>query len=81
MLQKIIQTDFKKIFLPLFSDGKIFYDYSSKIYKAKKKQLFTKTLFLVLDEIIVIAILKNKSKDKYSDEDLSLKVDVFYLKV
>ncbi len=28
--KKIIQTDFKEYLLPLFSDGKIFYDYSSK---------------------------------------------------
>ena len=74
--KKIIQTDFKEYILPLFNDGKIFYDYSSKTYKAKNNFL-SKTLFNA-DELAVIAILKNKSKDKYSDEDLSIKVDVLF---
>ena len=72
--KKIVQTDFKEYLLPLFSDGEIFYDYSSKTYKAKNNFL-TKTLFSA-DELAVIAILKNKSKDKYSDEDLYIKVDI-----
>jgi len=33
--KKIIQTDFKEYILPLFVDEKIYYDYSSKTYKAK----------------------------------------------
>ena len=37
--KKIIQTDFKEYLLPLFNDGKIFYDYSSKTYKAKNNFL------------------------------------------
>ena len=76
--KKIIQSDFKDYILPLFVDDKIFYDYSSKTYKAKNNFL-TKTLFSA-DELAIIAILKNKSKDKYSDEDLSLKVDSLFLK-
>ena len=76
--KKIIQTDFKEYILPLFVDAKIYYDYSSKTYKAKNNFL-TKTLFSS-DELSIIAILKNKSKDKYSDEDLSLKVDSLFLK-
>ena len=76
--KKIIQTDFKEYILPLFVDDKIYYDYSSKTYKAKNNFL-TKTLFSS-DELSIIAILKNKSKDKYSDEDLSLKVDSLFLK-
>lgn len=76
--KKIIQTDFKEYLLPLFVDEKIYYDYSSKTYKAKNNFL-TKTLFSS-DELSIIAILKNKSKDKYSDEDLSLKVDSLFLK-
>ncbi len=32
------------------------------------------------DELSIIAILKNKSKDKYSDIDLSSKVDTLFLK-
>ena len=76
--KKIIQTDFKEYILPLFVDDKIYYDYSSKTYKAKNNFL-TKTLFSS-DELSIIAILKNKSKDKYSDDDLSLKVDSLFLK-
>ena len=76
--KKIIQTDFKEYILPLFVDDKIYYDYSSKTYKAKNNFL-TKTLWSS-DELSIIAILKNKSKDKYSDDDLSLKVDSLFLK-
>jgi predicted DNA-binding transcriptional regulator YafY len=76
--KKIIQTDFKEYILPLFLDEKIYYDYSSKTYKAKNNFL-TKTLFSA-DELSIIAILKNKSKDKYSDDDLSSKVDSLFLK-
>ena len=76
--KKIIQSDFKDYILPLFVDDKIYYDYSSKTYKAKNNFL-TKTLFSS-DELAIIAILKNKSKDKYSDEDLSPKVDSLFLK-
>ena len=60
--KKIIQTDFKEYLLPLFSDGKIFYDYSSKTYKAKNNFL-SKTLFNA-EELAIISIIKNKSKDK-----------------
>ena len=76
--KKIIQTDFKEYILPLFVDDKIYYDYSSKTYKARNNFL-TKTLFSS-DELSIIAILKNKSKDKYSDDDLSQKVDSLFLK-
>ena len=76
--KKIIQSDFKDYILPLFVDDKIYYDYSSKTYKAKNNFL-TKTLFSS-DELSIIAILKNKSKDKYSDDDLSPKVDSLFLK-
>lgn len=76
--KKIIQTDFKEYILPLFVDDKIYYDYSSKTYKAKNNFL-TKTLFSS-NELSIIAILKNKSKDKYSDDDLSPKVDSLFLK-
>ena len=74
--KKIIQTDFKEYILPLFVDDKIYYDYSSKTYKAKNNFL-TKTLFSA-DELSIIAILKNKSKDKYSDEDLSQKLILYF---
>ena len=55
--KKIIQGDFKDYILPLFVDDKIYYDYSSKTYKAKNNFL-TKTLFSS-DELAIIAILKN----------------------
>lgn len=45
----------------------------------KPKTFLQKTLFNA-DELTIIAILKNKSKDKYSDADLSLKVDVLFEK-
>lgn len=74
--KKITQTDFKEYLIPLFNNELIYYDYSSKTYKAKSNFL-TKTLFSA-DELAVIAVLKNKSKDKYSDKDLSIKVDVLF---
>lgn len=76
--KKIIQTDFKEYLLPLFKDNRIFYDYSSKVYKAKNNFL-TKTLFSS-EELAVISILKMKSKDKYSDNDLFKKTDALFHK-
>lgn len=76
--KKIIQTDFKEYLLPLFNNSKIYYDYSSKSYKAKNNFL-TKTLFSA-DELAVIAILKAKSKDKYSDSNLFKKTDALFHK-
>ena len=73
---KIIQTDFKEYLIPLFDDGKIFYSYESKSYQAENNFL-TKTFFSA-EELAVIAILKNKSKDKYSDEDLADKVNMMF---
>ncbi len=73
---KIIQTDFKEYLIPLFDDNTIFYSYESKSYQAKNNFL-TKT-FLSAEELAVIAILKNKSKDKYSDKDLSDKVNMMF---
>ena len=43
----------------------------------QKNNFLTKTLFSA-DELSIIAILKIKSKDKYSDVDLSLKVDSLF---
>lgn len=76
--KKIIQTDFKEYLLPLFNNNKIYYDYSSKVYKAKNNFL-TKTLFSS-EELAVISILKMKSKDKYSDTDLFKKTDALFHK-
>lgn len=75
---KIIQTDFKDYLLHLFPDEKIRYDFSEKIYKSSNNFL-TKTLFSA-DELAVISILKAKSKDKYSDDDLFEKVDALFHK-
>lgn len=74
--KKIIQTDLKDYLIPLFNDEKIYYDYSSKTYKAKNNFL-TKTLFNS-DELAIICILKNKSRDKYSDIDLSTKANALF---
>ena len=76
--KKIIQTDMKEYLLPLFNDDKIHYDYSSKTYKATNNFL-TKTLFSA-DELAIIAILKFKSKDKYSDTDLFEKTEALFHK-
>ncbi|MCK5110214.1 MAG: WYL domain-containing protein [Arcobacteraceae bacterium] len=76
--KKIIQTDLKEYLIPLFSNGKIYYDYSSKTYKAKNNFL-TKTLFSA-EELAIISILKAKSKDKYSDKDLFKKTEILFHK-
>ncbi|MGJ0495068.1 hypothetical protein [Aliarcobacter cryaerophilus] len=76
--KKIIQTDFKEYILPLFPNETIYYDYSSKTYKAKNNFL-TKTLFNS-KELAIISILKNKSTDKYSDIDLKANVDELFYK-
>lgn len=74
--KRIIQIDFKEYILPLYSDDTIFYDYSSKTYKAKNNFL-TKTLFSA-EELAVIAILKNKSKDKFTDDNLFEKTNALF---
>jgi len=74
--KKIIQTDFKEYLLPLFDDGVIYYDYSSKCYVAKYH--FLSNTNLALEELATMAIIKNKSKDKYSDDGLAVKVDLLY---
>ncbi len=76
--KKIIQTDFKDFILPLLPNEIIYYDYSSKTYKAKNNFL-SKTLFNS-KELAIIAVLKNKSTDKYSDTDLKANVDELFFK-
>ncbi|QKJ26152.1 transcriptional regulator, YafY family [Aliarcobacter cibarius] len=76
--KKIIQTDFKDFILPLLPNETIYYDYSSKTYKAKNNFL-SKTLFNS-KELAIIAVLKNKSTDKYSDHDLKANVDKLFFK-
>lgn len=74
--KKMVQTDFKEYLLPLFVDEKIYYDYADRVYRAKNNFL-VKTLFDA-EELAIISIIKNKSKDKYSDDGLSQKVDVMF---
>lgn len=76
--KKVIQTDFKEFLLPLFADKTIYYDYSAKVYRARNNFL-TKTL-LCSKELSVIAILKMKSKDKYSDPELPEKTEAIFHK-
>lgn len=76
--KKIIQTDFKDFILPLLPNETIYYDYSSKTYRAKNNFL-SKTLFNS-KELAIIAVLKNKSTDKYSDHDLKANVDELFFK-
>jgi predicted DNA-binding transcriptional regulator YafY len=52
--EKIIQTDFKEYLLPLFEDKMIYYDYSSKSYKAKTN--FLTKILLSSEELALIAI-------------------------
>ncbi|MFK5938309.1 MAG: WYL domain-containing protein [Sulfurimonas sp.] len=73
---KIIQADFNEYLLPLFHDNTIYYDHSSKSYKAKAN--FLKRTLLSAEDLALIAILKNKSKDKYSDNDLYVKVETLF---
>ena len=78
--KKIIQTDMSEYILPLFSNtNEIYYSYSTKCYHAKSNFL-SKTL-LSAEELAIIAILKAKSKDKYSDFELSYKVDALFDKL
>lgn len=74
--KKIVQTDFKEYVLPFFKDKTIYYDYSSKTYKSNSN--FLSKTFLNAQELAIIAILKNKSQDKYSDEDLAQKVEFLF---
>ncbi len=72
---KIIQTDFKEYILPMFED-EIYYNYSKKSYVSKNN--FLLKTFLTVNELSIIAILKNKSKDKYSDIELYDKVESLF---
>jgi predicted DNA-binding transcriptional regulator YafY len=76
--KKIIQTDLKEYILPLFDDGMVYYDYVDKRYKAKAP--FLQHTLLSAKELAIIAVLKNKSKDKYSDLDFASMVDALFAK-
>lgn len=76
---RIIQLDFKEYILPLFDEEIIYYDYSIKCYLSKTNFLH-KTL-LSADELATMAILKAKSRDKYSDDDLAIKTNLLFEKL
>ena len=63
-------------YLLLFDDGKIIYDFSEKKYISK--QNFLNETSLSAEELAIIAIMKNKSKDKYSDSELPNKLDILF---
>jgi len=76
---RIIQLDFKEYILPLFDDDTIYYDFSIKSYVAKRNFLYK--VFLSAEELAIIAILKSKTNDKYSDNDLSEKTNILFDKL
>ena len=76
---RIIQLDFKEYIIPLFGDDTIYYDYSQKCYSAKYP--FLQSSLLNSEELSTIAMLKNKSKDKFTDEELSLNTDKLFEKL
>ena len=74
-----IQLDFKEYILPLFDDEIIYYDYSIKCYLSKVN--FLQNTFLSSEELATISILKAKSKDKYSDENLAQYTNLLFSKL
>lgn len=76
--KKIVQTDFKEYLLPLFEDKTLYYSYLIKAYKAKDN--FLSKTFLSAEELAIIAVLQNKSRDKYSDDDFALKTHALFQK-
>lgn len=77
--KKIVQTDFKEYLIPLYEDKTIYYCYVNKAYKAKDN--FLSKTFLCAEELALIAILQNKARDKYADEDLALKTHALFQKL
>ncbi|WP_331773851.1 helix-turn-helix transcriptional regulator [Sulfurospirillum sp. 1612] len=75
---KVIRTDFSSYILPLFSDSKIYYDHTTQSYHAKKN--FLHETLLSAEELAIIAILKYKARDKYSDENLYEKTTLLFEK-
>lgn len=76
---RIIQLDFKEYIIPLFGDDIIYYNYSDKCYSAKYP--FLQSSLLNSEELATIAILKNKSKDKFADEELFINTDKLFEKL
>ena len=71
-----IQLDFKEYLIPLFGDETIYYEHSIKCYLSKIN--FLQRTFFTSEELAVISILKTKSKDKYCDDNLSIKTDLLF---
>lgn len=78
LTKRIIQLDFKEYLIPLFDGGMIYYDYSLKCYCAKTN--FLAGTLLSSDELAVIALLKAKSKDKFSDDGFAIQTDALFQK-
>ncbi len=76
---RVIQLDFKEYLIPLFSDDTIYYSHSEKCYAAKSP--FLQSSLLNSEELATIAILKNKSKDKYADEELQFNTNSLFVKL
>ena len=75
--KKIILTDFNQYIFPYFKQS-IYYDYSSKTYKAKSN--FLALTLLSAKELAILTILKAKTKDKFSDERLEEYTEVLFEK-
>lgn len=76
---RIIQLDFKEYLIPLFNDYTIYYNHSEKCYLSQYP--FLQSSLLNSEELATISILKNKSKDKYADEELHLNTDNLFKKL
>lgn len=79
LTKRIIQLDFKEYLVPLFDNGMIYYNYSLKCYCAKTN--FLASTLLSSDELAVIALLKAKSKDKFSDEGFAIQTNALFQKL
>lgn len=76
---RIIQLDFKEYIIPLFNDDTIYYNHSEKCFSAKYP--FLQSSLLNSEELATIAILKNKTKDKFADEELSFNTKKLFEKL
>lgn len=76
---RIIQLDFKEYIIPLFNDDTIYYNHSEKCFSAKYP--FLQSSLLNSEELATIAILKNKTKDKFADEELSFNTEKLFEKL
>lgn len=75
--KKIILKDMNEYILPYFHET-ISYDYTIKKYRASSH--FLSATLLSAKELAILAILTNKSRDKFSDETLSEYTDVLFEK-